>query len=110
MRKIVIVIIALMMISFISAFNVTITPDSGITCEPLRNYCDDSLQNVVKCNSDGTDKVLYTQCVEGCEYTADSAVCIEEKAKENKNIFPILILPILFILIIVIVLARKNIK
>jgi len=50
---------------------------SGITCTPDKLYCDESLQNIVKCNKDGNDRIFYKECEEGCKVTVEGAECKE---------------------------------
>ena len=56
--------------------------ESGIICQPNSLTCDADFQNVLKCTSDGKNKVLYKECTYGCEISEGEGKC---KDKGNGN-------------------------
>jgi hypothetical protein len=66
-------------------FNFDVAYVSGYTCDPGKLYCDDSMQNLLKCNDEGNLKVLQKECSLGCELTIEGAKCKGDKVENCTN-------------------------
>jgi len=56
-------------------FDITVEYESGIICEPGELSCSQDFSNLLRCTSDGKNKIVEQECEFGCEISSTGAKC-----------------------------------
>jgi len=81
-------------------FCLILLPLISAYCAPSELYCDNSYQDILKCDEEGNQKFVYEECSQGCQLTSEGPVCKEHLM--NQKPASSFILPGIIILVILI--------
>lgn len=98
-------------LAIIFIFSLILIPIVSSYCAPGAIYCDNANQNILKCDDEGNQQIVYQECEKGCEMFSGEPICKENlmQVKPLSNfILPIGIILIIVITVVVFIKVLKS--
>lgn len=98
-------------ISFLFTFMVLLLiPTILASCAPNSLYCDNSYQDILKCDDQGNNKYVYEECSKGCQLTSEGPICKEHLVNSNTMSSFVLPFGIVLLIIFIVIIYFKVLK